>query len=112
MTTQPHADHRPAPNACRTLIERIPKVELHLHIEGTLEPELMFAIAQRNGITLKYASVDAVRAAYQFQNLQEFLDIYYEACNVLREEQDFYDLTLAYLQRASAQRVVHAEVLF
>lgn len=112
MTTQPHADHRPAPNACRTLIERIPKVELHLHIEGTLEPELMFAIAQRNGITLKYASVDAVRAAYQFQNLQEFLDIYYEACNVLREEQDFYDLTLAYLQRASAQRVVHAEVFF
>jgi adenosine deaminase len=112
MTTIPNADPRADQDACRALIERLPKVELHLHIEGTLEPELMFAIARRNGITLKYASVEAVRAAYQFQNLQAFLDIYYEACSVLREEQDFYDLTMAYLQRASAQRVVHAEPFF
>jgi adenosine deaminase len=72
----------------------------------------MFALAQRHSMTLPYASVEAVRAAYQFQNLQAFLDIYYQACSVLRQEQDFYDLTLAYLQRASSQRVVHTELFF
>lgn len=112
MTTTPNANHRSDQDACRVLIERMPKVELHLHIEGTLEPELMFAIARRNGIPLQYASVEAVRAAYQFGSLQAFLDIYYEACSVLRQEQDFYDLTMAYLQRASAQGVVHTEVFF
>jgi adenosine deaminase len=94
------------------LIAALPKVELHMHIEGSLEPELMFTIAQRNGVALKYDSVDAVRNAYHFSNLQSFLDIYYEACSVLRHEQDFYDLTMAYLQRAHAQHVLHTEIFF
>lgn len=93
-------------------IDRAPKVELHLHIEGSLEPELMFALAQRNGIALPFDSVEAVRAAYDFSNLQDFLDIYYQGMNVLRTEQDFFDLTWAYLQRAAAQHVVHTEIFF
>jgi adenine deaminase len=93
-------------------IQSLPKAELHLHIEGTLEPELMFAIAQRNGIKLPYDSVEDLRAAYQFNNLQDFLDIYYAGANVLLHEQDFYDLTLAYLQKVKSQNVVHVEVFF
>jgi adenosine deaminase len=110
---QPFADpHREDQNVLRSFIARLPKVELHMHIEGALEPELMFTIAGRNGVALKYDSVDAVRKAYHFGNLQSFLDIYYDACSVLLHEQDFYDLTMAYVQRAHAQRVRHTEVFF
>jgi len=91
---------------------KLPKAELHLHIEGTLEPELMFELARRNGIRLPYASVDDVRRAYVFSDLQSFLDIYYAGCQVLLKEQDFYDLTSAYLARAAAQGVRHAEIFF
>lgn len=90
----------------------LPKVELHLHIEGTLEPELMFRLAKRNGITLPWRSVDDVRRAHAFQSLQSFLDVYYAGCRVLMREQDFYDLTWAYLERAAAQNVRHAEMFF
>ena len=90
----------------------LPKAELHLHIEGTLEPEMMFALARRNGVSLPYASVDEVRRAYVFSDLQSFLDIYYAGCRVLLNEQDFYELTYAYLQRASLQGVRHAEIFF
>jgi adenosine deaminase len=95
-----------------TLAAALPKAELHLHIEGTLEPELMFALGRRNRIQLPYASVDEVRRAYVFTDLQSFLDIYYAGCCVLLTEQDFYDLTWAYLQRAAAQGVRHAEIFF
>ena len=78
-----------------TFIHALPKVELHLHIEGSLEPELLFALAERNQIPLPYADVESLRAAYQFTNLQSFLDIYYQGANVLIREQDFYDLTWA-----------------
>ena len=94
------------------LIRQLPKAELHLHIEGTLEPEMMFALARRNRVAVPYASVDAVRQAYVFSDLQSFLDIYYAGCAVLIEEQDFYDLAWAYLQRASAEGVRHAEIFF
>lgn len=90
----------------------LPKAELHLHIEGTLEPALMFELARRNSVRLPYTSVDELRRAYVFQDLQSFLDIYYAGCAVLRTEQDFYDLTWAYLQRAAAQGVRHAEIFF
>ena len=90
----------------------LPKAELHLHIEGTLEPALAFAIAERNGSTLPYASVDELRAAYRFANLQEFLDVYYACAGVLLESRDFYDLTWAYLLRARADNVRHAEIFF
>jgi adenine deaminase len=90
----------------------LPKAELHLHIEGTLEPELMFELARRNGVGLPYTSVAEVRTAYVFSDLQSFLDIYYAGCRVLLEEQDFYDLTWAYLTRAAAQGVRHAEIFF
>ena len=90
----------------------IPKAELHLHIEGTLEPELMFALARRNGISLRYGSVEEVRRAYRFSDLQSFLDIYYEGAQVLREERDFFELTAAYLSRAAADGVRHAEIFF
>jgi adenine deaminase len=90
----------------------LPKAELHLHIEGTFEPELMFGIARRNHIKLKHASVDELKAAYNFNNLQEFLDIYYSGANVLIEEQDFYDLTWAYLQKIHSQNVLHTEIFF
>ena len=90
----------------------LPKAELHLHIEGTLEPELMFELAQRNRIELPFSSVEEVRRAYVFSNLQSFLDIYYAGCRVLVTEQDFYDLTWAYLERARAQGVRRAEIFF
>ena len=93
-------------------IRDIPKAELHLHIEGTLEPELMFAIAKRNRVPLRFGSVDEVRRAYQFSNLQDFLDIYYEGAKVLLTERDFYDLTWAYLERAHADGVRHVEIFF
>jgi adenosine deaminase len=93
-------------------VRRLPKAELHLHIEGTLEPELMFELARRNSVSLPYASVQDVRRAYVFNDLQSFLDIYYAGCRVLLKEQDFYDLTWAYLERAAAQGVRHAEIFF
>ncbi len=93
-------------------IRAIPKAELHLHIEGTLEPEMMFQLAERNGLELPFASVDEVRAAYEFDNLQSFLDIYYQGAGVLQTEQDFYDLMYAYLERAHADGVRRAEVFF
>jgi len=92
------------------LIDGIPKAELHLHIEGTLEPELMFEIAARNDVALRFGSVDEVRAAYEFDNLQSFLDIYYEGASCLLKEQDFYDLTMAYLRRVAADNVIHTEI--
>jgi adenosine deaminase len=95
-----------------TFARDLPKAELHLHIEGTLEPELMFELARRNGIQLPHASVDEVRRAYVFGDLQSFLDIYYAGCRVLLTEQDFYDLTWAYLVRAATQGVRHAEIFF
>ena len=93
-------------------ISRLPKAELHVHIEGTLEPELMFALAERNNIRLKYRSVDELRKAYSFNSLQEFLDIYYEGAKVLLYEADFYDLTMAYLQKAYSQNIIHVELFF
>ena len=93
-------------------IARLPKAELHLHIEGSLEPELMFDLAQRNAVAIPFASVEDVRAAYAFSNLQDFLDIYYQGMGVLQTEQDFYDLTIAYLARAHADAVRHVEIFF
>ncbi len=93
-------------------IAALPKAELHLHIEGSLEPELMFALAQRNKVAIPFASVDEVRAAYAFSNLQDFLDIYYQGMGVLMTGQDFYDLTAAYLARAHADAVRHVEIFF
>ena len=94
------------------LIRRLPKAELHLHIEGTLEPEMMFSLAAKHGARLPYTSVDAVRAAYAFHDLQSFLDLYYAGCDVLRDRTDFYALAMAYFTRAHADRVVHAELFF
>jgi adenosine deaminase len=94
------------------LLTDLPKAELHLHIEGTLEPEMMFARAQRNRVEVPYPDEAAVRRAYVFEDLQSFLDIYYAACSVLVTERDFYDLTWAYLVRAGAQGVRHAEIFF
>ncbi len=94
------------------LLRAIPKAELHIHIEGSLEPELIFALAQRNGLTLQYPSVEALRAAYAFTNLQSFLDIYYAGASVLLHERDFYDMARAYLARAALDNVVHAEIFF
>lgn len=93
-------------------ITALPKAELHLHLEGSLEPELLFALAERNRIALPWADVEALRSAYAFNNLQEFLDLYYQGANVLRTEQDFYDLTWAYLCKCQAQGVVHCEPFF
>lgn len=90
----------------------LPKAELHLHIEGSLEPEQMFAFARRNRVDIPFASVEDVRAAYSFSNLQDFLDIYYQGANVLRTQEDFRDLALAYFTRAAADNVVHAEIFF
>lgn len=90
----------------------LPKAELHLHIEGSLEPEMMVALAKRNKIDLPYKSVEDVRAAYNFSNLQDFLDIYYQGMNVLRTEEDFFDLTMAYLNRVRADNVRHVEIFF
>ncbi len=93
-------------------IARLPKAELHLHIEGSLEPELMFELAQRNTVAIPFASVEEVRAAYDFSNLQDFLDIYYQGMGVLHTQQDFHDLTAAYLARAHADAVRHVEIFF
>jgi len=93
-------------------IADLPKAELHLHIEGSLEPELMFALAARNKVAIPFDSVEAVRAAYSFSNLQDFLDIYYAGADVLRTEQDFHDLAVAYFERAAADKVRHAEIFF
>jgi adenosine deaminase len=93
-------------------IAGLPKAELHMHIEGSLEPELMFALAKRNGVEIPFASVEEVRAAYSFSNLQDFLDIYYAGANVLRTEEDFRDLAAAYFDRAAADAVTHAEIFF
>ncbi|MEO8057885.1 MAG: adenosine deaminase [Burkholderiales bacterium] len=94
------------------LLRAMPKAELHLHIEGSLEPELIFALAQRNGVALPYPNVEALRAAYAFTDLQSFLDIYYAGASVLLKEEDFFDLGLAYFRRAAADHVVHAEIFF
>ncbi|HLG18419.1 MAG TPA: adenosine deaminase [Bdellovibrionota bacterium] len=93
-------------------IEKLPKAELHIHIEGSLEPEQIFALAKRNQIKLKHASVAVLRRAYEFTNLQSFLDVYYEGMSVLQTEQDFYDLMTAYLKKAHSQNVRHAEIFF
>ena len=93
-------------------IKGIPKAELHLHIEGTFEPELMFKIAQRNNKEIKYKSVEELKEAYNFDNLQDFLDIYYEGAGVLIEEQDFYDMTWAYLEKVHQQNLIHCEIFF
>jgi len=94
------------------LIARLPKVELHLHIEGTLEPELMFALAGKHGVALPYQTIEEVRAAYRFADLQSFLDLYYAGCAVLRDRADFAELARAYFARAAADGVVHAELFF
>jgi adenine deaminase len=94
------------------LLRRMPKAELHIHVEGSLEPELMFALAARNGVKLPYASVAELRAAYAFTDLQSFLDIYYAGASVLLQEQDFFDMAWAYLQRAKADNVVRTEIFF
>jgi adenine deaminase len=93
-------------------IAGLPKAELHMHVEGSLEPELMFALARRNDVAIPFASVEEVRAAYEFSNLQDFLDIYYRGADVLRTEQDFKDLATAYFDRAAADTVLHAEIFF
>lgn len=98
--------------ARHALIARLPKAELHLHIEGSLEPEMLFALAARNGVEIPFKSADEVRAAYEFSNLQDFLDIYYQGMSVLITEQDFFDLTMAYLERAHADNVRHVEIFF
>lgn len=99
-----HADHE--------FIRHLPKAELHLHIEGSLEPELMFELAERNQVKLPYSSVEEIRAAYQFSDLQSFLDLYYAGAAVLQTERDFYQLTAAYLQRALQDQVRHTEIFF
>jgi adenosine deaminase len=104
MTTEAHA--------LAALLRRMPKAELHIHIEGSLEPELIFRLAERNGLRLPYASVEALRAAYAFTDLQSFLDIYYAGASVLLTEADFFDMAWAYFERAAADHVVHAELFF
>jgi len=99
-------------NSLAAILCAMPKAELHIHIEGSLEPELIFALAKRNGVKLPYASVEALRAAYAFTDLQSFLDIYYAGASVLLQEQDFFDMAWAYFQRAKADNVVHAELFF
>jgi adenosine deaminase len=93
-------------------LNTLPKIELHLHLEGSLEPKLMFALAKRNGLDLAYDNVEALRQAYNFSNLQDFLDIYYQGANVLQTEQDFYDLTWAYLTKSHQQNIIHVEPFF
>jgi adenosine deaminase len=96
----------------RSFVRALPKAELHLHLEGALEPELMMRLARRNGVDMPFRSVEEIRAAYRFSELQDFLDIYYRGMDVLRAEEDFYDLTAAYLERAAADGAVHVEVFF
>ncbi|WP_332776012.1 adenosine deaminase [Polaromonas sp.] len=101
-----------APERLPELLRRMPKAELHIHIEGSLEPEMIFALAQRNGIAIPYSSVEELRRAYAFTNLQSFLDIYYAGASVLLKEQDFYDMARAYLLKAAADNVAHTELFF
>ena len=100
------------PSRLPDLLRQMPKAELHIHIEGSLEPELIFALAQRNKVALAYSSVEELRGAYAFTNLQSFLDIYYAGASVLLKEQDFYDMATAYFVKAAADNVVHAELFF
>src|SRR5438105_9237238 len=100
------------PDRLPELLRRMPKAELHIHIEGSLEPELIFSLAQRNRVSIPYASVEDLRKAYAFTNLQSFLDIYYAGASVLLKEQDFFDMAWAYLQRAAADNVVRTEIFF
>jgi adenosine deaminase len=101
-----------SPEKLPALLAAMPKAELHIHIEGSLEPELIFQMAQRNGVAIPYASVEDLKRAYAFTNLQSFLDIYYAGASVLLHEQDFYDMAWAYLQRAAADHVLRAEIFF
>lgn len=96
----------------KTFLQNIPKVELHLHIEGSLEPKMMFDLARKNNITLKYKSEEEIKKAYDFLNLQDFLDIYYQGANVLQTKQDFYDLTFAYMKKCKEQNIIHTEIFF
>ena len=105
-------DHLISPDRLPELRRRMPKAELHIHIEGSLDPELIFALAERNQVKIPYASVEELRRAYAFTNLQSFLDIYYAGASVLIEEQDFFDMAWAYLLRAQADNVVHTEMFF
>jgi adenosine deaminase len=109
---KPHAVPPIAPERLPDVLQRMPKAELHIHIEGSLEPAMIFALARRNGVSLPYANVEALRAAYAFTNLQSFLDIYYAGASVLLKEQDFYDMAWAYFEKAAADHVVHAELFF
>ncbi|MDA0703724.1 MAG: adenosine deaminase [Proteobacteria bacterium] len=101
-----------APDRIPALVHALPKAELHLHIEGTLEPEMAFAMARRNGVKLRFESISDLRAAYNFDDLQSFLDLYYETASVLRTERDFHDLAAAYLDRMAAENVRHVEIFF
>jgi adenosine deaminase len=101
-----------SPETSKAFIRGMPKAELHIHIEGSLEPEMMFELAERNGVALRYAFAEEARRAYDFGDLQSFLDLYYEGMQVLLHEQDFYDLTWSYLQKVSEQNVRHAEIFF
>ncbi len=112
MSIHPDTLARIARDRLPDLLRSMPKAELHMHIEGSLEPELIFELAQRNGVTIPYADVEALRKAYAFTDLQSFLDIYYAGASVLLKEQDFYDMAMAYFRRAAADQVVHAELFF
>jgi len=115
LITCPHDTGRSRPidqSQIHRFISAMPKAELHLHIEGTLEPEMMMTLAQRNGVTLPYASAEAIRAAYRFGSLQEFLDLYYTGMSVLRTRSDFFDLAFAYLEKVVTQNVTHVEIFF
>ena len=105
------AERRPTKDV-RSFVRDLPKTELHLHLEGSLEPEMLMSLARKNRVDIPFRSVEEIRAAYRFTELQEFLDIYYQGMNVLREEEDFYDLTMAYLKRAAADGTVHVEVFY
>jgi adenosine deaminase len=96
----------------KDLIARLPKAELHLHIEGSFEPELLFEIARRNRVEIPFSSIGTLKSAYKFSNLQEFLDIYYQGMNVLLTEEDYFDLTCAYLDRCAEDNVTHVEIFF
>ncbi len=112
MTTAPDSVNTIPRERLPDLLRAMPKAELHIHIEGSLEPELIFALAQRNGVSIPYASVEALRAAYAFTDLQSFLNIYYAGASVLLKEEDFFDMAMAYFRRAAADNVVHAELFF
>src|SRR5688572_13689258 len=99
-------------SSIETFVRGLPKAELHVHIEGTLEPEMAFELSRLHDVPMRYSSVDALRTAYQFSNLQAFLDVYYAGADVLRGENDFHALTWAYLSKAHEQGVVHAEIFF